>query len=197
VLAEILGEAFDGTGVLLDNRCSMGGNDVGLIAWTMGYEYFTNGTTKAFTRESIGVYSLGALSTEYLGSLTGAWGRASPSMVSWMHSRYRPAPSRHPTRSTSPTARTNYGVGGAGKAEINLRHERLGRLYANVDRYLYYVADGATRVEHLGTLRLGAYVNLYKGHGLGASVIRYDVTRRTMTTPTSATPSGRANSTMS
>jgi len=171
---EILGEAFDGTGVLLGNRFSIGGSDDDLIAWTMGYEYFTNGTTKVFTRESTGVYSLGALSTG----------------VSWFsHWRLGAGFSIDgevdalavPNGSiTSPYAKYesnrsyNYGIGGAGKAELNLRHERFGRLYANVDRYLYYVVDGATGVESLGTLRIGFYANLYKGHGLGASVIRYD-----------------------
>jgi hypothetical protein len=171
---EILGEAFDGTGVLLGNRFSIGGSDIDLIAWTMGYEYFTNGTTQVFTRESTGVYSLGELGTGVswfshwrLGSGFSIDGEVDALAV--------------PNGSiTSPYAKYesnrsyNYGVGGAGKAEVSLRHERLGRLYANVDRYLYYVVDGATGTESLGTLRLGVYANLYKGHGLGASVIRYD-----------------------
>jgi hypothetical protein len=171
---DILGEAFDGTGVLLGNRFSIGSRDVDMIAWTMGYEYFTNGTTKVFTRDSAGVYSLGALTTGV--SWFSHWGLGSGFSVDGeLDALAVPNGSI-----TSPYAKYesnrsyNYGVGGAGKAEVSLRHERLGRLYANFDRYLYYVVDGASGVESLGTLRLGVYANLYKGHGLGASVIRYD-----------------------
>jgi hypothetical protein len=68
----------------------------------------------------------------------------------------------------------NYGLGGALKLEVNLRHERLGRLYAEADRYLFSIVDGAIGVEHVGTLQLGAFINIYAGHGIGATAIRYD-----------------------
>jgi hypothetical protein len=31
-------------------------------------------------------------------------------------------------------------------------------------------------VEHLGTLELGVYANIYRGHGLGVTAIHYDRT---------------------
>ena len=42
-----------------------------------------------------------------------------------------------------------------------------------VDRYLYYVVNGATGVENVGLLKLGAYANLYKGHGVGFAAIYF------------------------
>jgi hypothetical protein len=171
---EILGEVFDGTGVLMGNRFSIGASDVDLLAWTMGYEYFTNGTTKVFTRDSSGVYSLGALGSGI--SWFSHWRLGSGFAIDGeLDALVVPSGSVTSPYAVYESNRSyNYTVGGAGKAEVNLRHERFGRLYANFDRYLYYVVDGAKGFENLGVFKLGVYANIYKGHGLGASAIRYD-----------------------
>jgi hypothetical protein len=172
--SSIFGQGIDGTGVLLANRFFMGPNSVNLIAWVLSFEYFTNGTTKVFTRESSGVYQLGEMGTgpSWFGRLTLGSGFTLDTELDVL---------AVPTGAiTSPYAKFeanrsyNYGVGGALKAEVNLRHERLGRLYAKADRYLYYIVDGARGVEHVGVLELGAYANIYAGHGIGVTAMRYD-----------------------
>jgi hypothetical protein len=172
--SSIFGQGIDGTGVLLANRFNMGDSSVNLIAWVLSFEYFTNGTTKMLTRDAAGVYSLGEMGTgpAWFGRVTLGSGFTLDSEVDVL---------AVPTGAmTSPYAKYdanrsyNYGLGGALKAEVNLRHERLGRLYAKVDRYLYYVVDGATGVEHAGVFQLGAYANIYAGHGIGVTATRYD-----------------------
>jgi hypothetical protein len=170
---DILGQSFDGTGVLLGNRIR-GERNQHLLAWVLDYEYFTNGTTKLFTRESEGIYQLGEMGTGFgwyghwdVGHGLGVDARADGLFV--------------PTGSmTSPWAKYeanrsyNYGIGGATKAELSLRHERWGQIYAKSNRYLYYVTDGAEGVDYMGYWQFGAYFNVYEGHGIGASALRYD-----------------------
>ena len=171
---DLFGQAIDASGVLYGHRFSMGQNNVNLLAWSMTFEYFTNASTKMLTRESDGVYQLGEMGTG--GTWYGHWDfggdLALDSKVQLL---------AVPTGAiTSPYAKYeanrsyNYGIGGATKVELELRQKRLGRLYAHADRYLYYVVDGAKGIEHLGTLTLGAFANIYNGHGLGATAILYD-----------------------
>jgi hypothetical protein len=172
--SSIFGQGIDGTGVLLGERFFMGASSVNLFAWTLNFEYFTNGTTKILTRDATGVYSLGEMGT----------GPSWYSQVA-LGAGFRIDGQAHvlavPTGAmTSPYAKYeanrsyNYGLGGALKLELNLRHERLGRLYAKANRYLYYIVDGASGTEHVGLLQFGAFANVYGGHGLGATVTRYD-----------------------
>jgi uncharacterized protein DUF3943 len=174
--SSIFGQGIDATGVLLGNRFSMGDGNVNLLAWVMDFEYFTNGTTKMLTRDTNGVYQLGEMGTGV--GWYGHWGLgAGFSIDSQLHGLVVPTGAI-----TSPYAKYesnrsySYGVGGAAKAEFNLRHERLGRVYANASRYLYYIVDGAHGVEHLGMLQLGFFANVYGGHGFGATAILYDRT---------------------
>ena len=174
ISGDTLGEGFDGTGVLLGHRFATGPNYANLVAWVLDYEYFTNGTTQMLSRNSDGIYSLAEMGTGP--SWFGHWGLGSGfSIDSEVDVLGVPTGSI-----TSPYAKYesnrsyNYGVGGALKAEINLRHERLGRLYSNVSRYLFTVVDGVKGTEHLGVFQLGAWANIYNGHGLGFTAIRYD-----------------------
>jgi hypothetical protein len=170
----ILGEGFDGMGVLLGHRFSMGANNVNLLAWTLSYEYFTNGTTQMLTRNSEGIYSVSEMGTGL--SWYGHWGLGSGFSVDTEADLLAV-----PTGSlTSPYAKYeanrsyNFGTGGALKLEANLRHERFGRLYAKMDRYLYYILDGSRGTDQLGRLELGAYANIYRGHGLGFTAWHVD-----------------------
>ncbi|HKU37814.1 MAG TPA: DUF3943 domain-containing protein [Polyangiales bacterium] len=171
---DILGQSFDGTGALLGTRFSMGKGNVDLFAWVLTYQYFTNGTTKMLTRDTSGVYQLGKMGTGP--AWFGHWHLASGfSIDTELQLLFVPVGAI-----TSPYAKFeanrayNYGIGGSTRLEINLRHRRLGRVYAQMDRYLYYIVDGASGVEHLGVLQLGVYANVYRGHGLGFAAIRYD-----------------------
>jgi hypothetical protein len=174
VASTIFGQGFDGLGVLLGQRFSMGHSDVNLFAWVLSYQYFTNGTTKMLTRDTTDVYQLGEMGTGpgwfSKWKLGGGF-----SLETELDALLVPTGAI-----TSPYAKYdanrayNYGVGGAAKLLVNLRHERLGTLYASVERYLYSVVDGARGVEHLGTLQLGLYANIFRGHGLGVTAIRYD-----------------------
>jgi hypothetical protein len=171
---DILGEGFDGMGVLLGKRFSMSENNFNLLAWTLSYEYYTNGTTQMLTRNSEGVYSVSEMGTGL--SWYSHWGLGSGFSVDTQGDLLGV-----PTGSmTSPYAvyeanrSYNFGMGGALKLEANLRHERLGRLYAKMDRYLYYVLDGARGTDQLGTVQLGAYANIYGGHGLGFTATHVD-----------------------
>jgi hypothetical protein len=172
--SKIFGQGVDATGFLLGRRFSLGERDVNLFAWALNFEYLTNGTTKVFTRESEGVYQLGEMGTgpAWLSRVALGGGLSLDSELDLL---------AVPTGAiTSPYAKYeanrsyDYGLGGALKLELHLRYAELGQLYAEADRYLYYVVDGARGVEHLGTLQLGAFVNLYRGHGLGVTAIRYD-----------------------
>ncbi len=170
---DILGQGFDGTGVLLGSRFR-GTHNSHLLAWVLDFEYFTNGTTKLLTRESAGVYQLGEMGTG----------------IGWYGQWRLPAGFSVNTRAdglfvptgaiTSPWVKFeanrsySYGVGAATKLEMDLRHERWGKLYARANRYLYGIVDGPKGTEHVGLLQLGAYFNAYQGHGLGGSVILYD-----------------------
>lgn len=170
----IFGQGLDGTGVLLGRRYSAGPSQASLLAWVMTFQYFTNGTTKILTRESQGVYQLGELGTG-LGWFA-RWGLGAGFSV---HSELDvlAVPSG---ATTSPYAKYeanrsyNYGLGGALKAELSLRQERLGRLYARANAHLYAVMDGARGTDSVGDVELGAYANVSHGHGLGFNVIHYD-----------------------
>ena len=171
---DIIGEGIDANGVLLGHRFSMGEGNVNLLAWTMNFEYFTNGSTKMLTRDPTGVYQLSAMGTGP--TWYGHWGLGNGFSFDG-----RLNVNAVPTGAiTSPYAKYeanrkyNYGVGGEFQAEVNLRHERFGRLYAQANRYLYYVVDGARGTEHVGAFKVGAYANIYRGHGLGATAIYYD-----------------------
>lgn len=174
VSSKIFGQAIDGTGVLFGERFSFGESDLNLMAWVLSFEYFTNGTTKMLTRDASGVYQLGEMGTgvAWFGRLPLGGGFSIDPEIDLL---------AVPTGAiTSPYAEFesnrnySYGVGGALKLELDVRHERIGRAYAQVDRYLYYIVDGARGSEHLGTLQLGAFANVYAGHGLGLTAIRYD-----------------------
>lgn len=172
--SSIFGQGIDATGVLAAERFEIGADDVDLIAWVMSFQYFTNGTTKLLTRDTTGVYQLGEIGTGAAWYLRW-WLGAGLSIDTRLQALAVPTGAI-----TSPYAKYeanrsySYGIGGAGKAEFSLRHERLGRLYANASRYLYYIVDGARGVEHLGVLELGFFIDLFRGHGLGATAIRYD-----------------------
>ena len=172
--SEVFGQGIDGTGVLFGHRFGTGPSSANLLAWTLNFEYFTNGTTKMLTRDSDGVYQLAELGTgaswlSHFDLGAGFW------IDSELDAFAVPMGGI-----TSPYAKYeanrnyNYGLGGALKAEVNLRHERFGRLYAEADRYLYSIVDGSKGVEHVGMLQLGAFINVYGGHGVGATAIRYD-----------------------
>jgi len=171
---DIVGMGFDGTGVLLGHRFSMSENNVNLFAWVLSYEYYTNGTTQMLTRNTDGIYQLAEMGTGP--SWFGHWGLGNGfSLDTEVDLLAVPTGAL-----TSPYAKYeanrsyNFGTGGALKLEANLRHERLGRLYAQLDRYLYYVLDGSKGTDTLGVLRLGAYVNIYGGHGLGFTATHVD-----------------------
>ncbi|HKO94377.1 MAG TPA: hypothetical protein VJU61_24655, partial [Polyangiaceae bacterium] len=170
----ILGEGFDGMGVLLGHRYSMGENNVNLLAWTLSYEYYTNGTTQMLTRNSEGIYSISEMGTGV--SWYSHWTLGSGFSVDTQADLLAV-----PTGSlTSPYAKYeanrsyNFGTGGALKLEANLRHQRFGRLYAIADRYLYYVLDGSRGTDQVGLLQLGAFANIYGGHGIGFTATHYD-----------------------
>jgi len=174
VAKDTLGEGIEGTGVLLGHRFATAKAHANLIAWTLGYEYFTNGTTKMLTRQTDGIYQLAAMGTgaSWFGRFGLGSGFRIDSEVDWL---------AIPTSAlTSPYApyeanrSFNYGMGTAIKGEVNLRHERFGRVYASMDRYIFSVVDGAKGTEHVGILELGAYANIYQGHGLGFTAHRYD-----------------------
>ena len=170
------GEGVDGIGVLMGKRLSNNKERTSdhLLAWTLDYAFFTNASEKMFQREAEGTYQLGEIGTG------ASW------FARWKLGRGFSIDSELdvlavPTGAvTSPYAvyesnrAYNYGIGGAFKAELALRQERWGRLYANLDRYLYHVVNGAEGVENVGLLKVGAYVNLYKGHGLGAAATYYN-----------------------
>lgn len=167
------GVAFDGNGILLGRRFAVGKND-NMIAWTLDYTFSTNATNKMLTRETDGVYQLGEIGTGP--SWFGRWKLAKDLALDTQLDALAV-----PTGAvTSPYAvyevnrAYNYGIGGALKAEASLRHKRLGRVYANVDRYLYSNVNGARGVENVGLFKLNAYANLYKGHGLGGGVTYYN-----------------------
>jgi hypothetical protein len=169
----ILGQTLDGTGVLLGRRYSAGPSQASLLAWVMSFQYFTNGTAKLLTRESDGVYQLGELGTG-LGWFA-RWGLgAGFSVDSELDVLAVPSGAV-----TSPYAKYeanrsyNYGLGGALKLELNLRQERLGRLYARANGHLYTVVDGARGTDSVGDVQLGAFVNLSHGHGLGFNATHY------------------------
>jgi uncharacterized protein DUF3943 len=172
--SEIFGQGVDSTGVLFGHRFGTGATSANLIAWTLNFEYFTNGTTKMLTRDSEGVYQLAELGTgaSWLGHFDLGAGF-------WIDSELD-ALAVPMGGITSPYAKYeanrnyNYGLGGTLKLEVNLRHERFGRLYAEADRYLFSIVDGSRGVEHVGTLKLGAFIDIYAGHGIGAAAIRYD-----------------------
>ena len=171
---DILGQSFDGTGALLGTRFSMGKGNVDLFAWVLAYQYFTNGTTEMLTRDTNGVYQLGNMGTGPAWFANWQLGSGF-SLDTQLELLFVPMGAI-----TSPYAKIeanrsyNYGVGGSTRLELSLRHRRLGRVYGQVDRYLYYIVDGASGIEHLGVLQLGFYANIYAGHGLGAAAIRYD-----------------------
>jgi hypothetical protein len=170
----IFGQGIDGTGVLLGQRFSMGHRNRDLFAWVLSYQYFTNASTKMFTRDASGVYQLGEMGTGP--GWFGNWDLgAGFSLDTELDALAVPTGAITSPYAKFEANRTfNYGIGGSLKLEVSLRHKRFGRIYAQCDRYLYYVVDGARGVEHLGTLQLGAYANIYRGHGLGVTVIRYD-----------------------
>ena len=172
--SDIFGQGIDGTGVLVGHRFATDPTMANLIAWTLNFEYFTNGSTKMLTRDSDGVYQLGELGTG------ASWfGHFDLGAGFWIDSEIDALASPMGAI-TSPYAKYeanrnyNYGLGGTLKAEVNLRHERAGRLYAEADRYLFSIVDGATGVEHVGTLQLGAFINIYGGQGVGVTAIHYD-----------------------
>jgi len=170
----ILGQGIDGTGVLLGHRFSTSSSQQNLIAWVMSFQYSTNGTKKAFTRESTGVYQLGEIGTGPAWLARFGLG-AGFSVHSELDALAVPSGAV-----TSPYAKYeanrsyNYGLGAALKLEVSLRQERLGRLYARAEQHLYHVVDGARGTDRVGGVELGAYANLWRGHGLGASATRYD-----------------------
>jgi len=169
-----IGEAIDGTGVLWGQRWEASARQTNLFAWVITFEYATNGTSKILTRDSAGVYQLGEMGTGAGWFSRWALGNGF-SLDSELDALAVPSGAI-----TSPYARYqsnrsyNYGVGGSLKAELNLRQERLGRLYVRGERHLYHVVDGAFGTERVGNFELGAYANLYRGHGLGLSAVHYD-----------------------
>jgi hypothetical protein len=168
------GEGFDGTGVLLGKRYGGGGANVNLLALVLGYEYFTNATDEIGKRKSEGTYQLGEI------GVGGAWYGKWRLPNDWTVDSKLDLLAVPTGAVSSPDALYevnrvyNFGAGGAVKAEVNLRQKRLGRLYAEVNRYLYRVVNGVPGTDNVGVLRLGAYANVYKGHGLGAAAIYYD-----------------------
>jgi len=170
----IFGQAIDGTGVLLGHRFGANAEHANLLAWVLTFEYSTNGTRKLRTRDSSGVYQLGEIGTG-----PGWFARWSLGSGFSLHSELD-ALAVPSGAVTSPYAKYeanrsyDYGLGGALKLELSLRHERFGRLYAQANQHLYYVADGARGTEYIGTVELGAYANLAGGHGLGLGAVHYD-----------------------
>jgi len=170
----ILGQGLDGTGVLLGHRFSTGQTQKNLLAWVMSFRYSTNGTRKVRTRESAGVYQLGEIGTGPSWFARFGLG-AGFSVHSELDALAVPSGAV-----TSPYAKFeanrsyNYGLGGALNLELSLRHERLGRVYARGEQHLYHVVDGARGTDRVGGFEIGAYANLWRGHGLGANAIRYD-----------------------
>jgi len=170
----IIGQGLDGVGVLLGRRFSAGPSQTSLLAWVMSFQYLTNGTAQLLTRESAGIYQLGELGTG-LGWFA-RWGLGAGFSV---HSELDvlAVPSG---AVTSPYAKYeanrsyNYGLGGALKLEVSLRQERLGRLYARANSHLYTVVDGAQGTDSVGDVELGAYANLWHGHGLGFNATHYN-----------------------
>ena len=171
---EFWGQGFDGSGVLMGEQLGEGGVNDNLLAWVLSYEYSTNASEKTFERDAEGTYQLGLIGTGP--SWYGRWRLANDVVID-----SKLAVLAVPTGVvTSPYAVYevnrcyNFDAGGALKAEVNLRQKRLGRVYAEYDRYLYHVMNGSDGVDHVGMFKVGAYGNVYKGHGLGAAAIHYD-----------------------
>jgi hypothetical protein len=193
--SSIFGQGFDGLGVLLGQRFSMSKSDVDLFAWVLTYQYFTNGTTKMLTRDA-GRLSTGrdrngpgvvqqleagsgfSLDTELdvlavpTGSITSPVRqvRRQPQLQLW---------SCGVLNSWSPCATSGSAISTQGSI-ATCTTSSMGR-----------------RAEHLGTLELGVYANIYRGHGLGVAASATIAALPTMTIQTCTMHSGRDKSTMS
>ena len=169
----IFGQAIDGTGVLWGHRLGQSATSENLLGWVMTFEYATNGTTKLHTRQSAGVYQLGEMGTG-MGWFS-RWGLGSGlSVASELDALAVPSGAvTSPYANYEANRSYDYGVGGALKLELSLRQERLGRLYLRAGQHLYQVIDGPSGTEHVADFELGAYANLYRGHGLGLSAVHY------------------------